>query len=168
VANVSDLKRVGDLEISQDLDFQRKEWRIQRIGWLLMLGVTVIALLGGCGHGLLARATRRTPDDALVLRYDRIARHQGPTRLVLQLNGRAGDSVAVWLDEAYVNGVQVRTITPDPERVSSGNGRITYRFAVQPNATITFLVDPDKFWRREGALGVEGGPSIRFTQFVLP
>ncbi len=34
--------RVGDLQINQDLDYQRREWTIQRVGWVV-IGLIVCA-----------------------------------------------------------------------------------------------------------------------------
>ena len=39
--------RVGDLEIHQDLPFQRRSWTVQRVGWAIMALVVLAGLLGG-------------------------------------------------------------------------------------------------------------------------
>ena len=40
------LERVGDLEIEQNLAQRRREWTIQRIGWVMMALFALAALLG--------------------------------------------------------------------------------------------------------------------------
>lgn len=50
------IRRVGELEIEEDLDFQRRMWRLQQIGWALLVLVVVAALLGLFGKGPLSRA----------------------------------------------------------------------------------------------------------------
>jgi hypothetical protein len=45
----SGLKRIGDVEINQDLDFQRRCWTVQRIGWIVMAVLVLSALLGVFG-----------------------------------------------------------------------------------------------------------------------
>ena len=37
------MQRIGDLELSQDLEFQRRSWRVQRIGQGVMLLVLLTA-----------------------------------------------------------------------------------------------------------------------------
>jgi hypothetical protein len=165
---MSDLHRVGDIDIAQDLAFQRREWSIQRASWLVLLTIAVLALLGACGDGLLASASTRAPNNALILRYDRLARHSAKTKLEIELGPQAGDTVGVWLDERYLDGVEVEDIVPVPESVASGNGRITYYFAAGQNPKITFLISPVRLGQRAAALGTEGGPSVRFGQFVFP
>ena len=165
---MSELHRVGDIDIAQDLDFQRREWTFQRIGWLVLSAITLFALVGGCGRGFLARATTQSAGRELVLRYDRLARHQAATKLEIDLAAKGGDTVAIWLDEQYIHGLEIRSISPEPERMVPGNGRITYHFVVETDPRITFLITPDKFWRRTGRLGIQDGPSVRFRQFVFP
>jgi|SRR5687767_5584791 len=165
---MSELRRVRDIQISQDLDFQRREWTFQRIGWLVFLAVIVLAALGACGNGLLASASRRAPADALVLHYERIARHRAGTNLQIELRTQANDTVGIWLNDSYLDAVEVEDIVPEPESVVSGNGRVTYYFATAANPKITFHVKPDKIGPRSVTLGLDGGPSVRFQQFVLP
>jgi hypothetical protein len=165
---MSELRRVRDIQISQDLDFQRREWTLQRVGWLVLLAVILLAALGACGNGLLASASRRTPNDALVLRYERVARHRAETLLQIDLRTPASDTLAVWLNDSYVHAVDVEDIVPEPESIVSGNGRITYYFATEANPTITFHIKPNKLGPRPATLGLEGGPNVRFRQFVLP
>ena len=51
---MTDLVRVGDLQIHQDLCQERREWKIQRVGWLLMALMLVAALAGLLGPGPLS------------------------------------------------------------------------------------------------------------------
>lgn len=39
------IQRVGALEISQDLDFQRRTWVVEQVGWGVMALVVLAALL---------------------------------------------------------------------------------------------------------------------------
>ncbi len=44
----------GDLELAQDLDFERHTWTVERIGWLAMAAVGLAALAGWLGPGPLS------------------------------------------------------------------------------------------------------------------
>jgi hypothetical protein len=46
---VAELKRVSDLEVNEELEFQRRDWMAQRVGWTVMALVVVVALLGLLG-----------------------------------------------------------------------------------------------------------------------
>ena len=59
---------LGDLEVGQDLDFQRREWAVQRVGWGAMALVILAALLGLFGSsGPLSRAATNAADDLVRL-----------------------------------------------------------------------------------------------------
>ena len=58
------MQRIGDLELSQDLEFQRRSWRVQRIGQGVMLLVllaafTVIPAEVGCAAPPARRMVRK-------------------------------------------------------------------------------------------------------------
>jgi hypothetical protein len=109
-------KRVGSLEIRQDLDFQRREWRAQRIGWVVMALIALAALLGLTGNGVLARATAGSPTDPLRLEYSRFDRLQSPSTLEVEIAGDSveGQQIELLIDRGYVQGVLIEKIVPEP------------------------------------------------------
>jgi hypothetical protein len=165
---MSGLRKVGDIEVAQDLTFQRREWKIQRVARYIMLLLAMVALAGGFGDGVLASARRQTPAGEIELRYDRITRHHSQSKLEIDLPQRASAEVALWLLANYVDGLEVIDIVPQPDRVVIGTSRITYHFKSAQSPRITFVLKPVDFWRRQGAVGLENGPVLQFTQFVLP
>src|SRR6185503_10274526 len=74
--------RIGDLELNQDLDLQRKTWTVQRIGWGGMALIVVAALAGVFGSGPLTRTEVTDNPQTFRLLYDRFGRYEG--ELVLQ------------------------------------------------------------------------------------
>ncbi|HEX3159523.1 MAG TPA: hypothetical protein VHQ45_13460 [Gemmatimonadaceae bacterium] len=170
---MGDGRHVGELQIDQDLDFQRREWRVQRLGWWVMGLVLVLALGGAFGRGPLAHATLGTPGGPLRVEYDRLARHGAKSELRLHLGPAAvSDGVArVWLDREWVDGADVEDIQPVPERVIVAGDRLVYEFQVgsaTAASVIRFALRPDAMWRRELRVGLTDGPTLAATQFVYP
>jgi hypothetical protein len=165
-------RRVGDLEISQDLRFQRREWLFERVGWAVMLMLAVATLLGLFGRGWLSAA--HVGDGAsLRLDYERITRLYSSTELRLSLGTDAarGDTIRVWLDRDFIESVQVQSIVPRPDQVEIGADRLSYVFASETSgqpAIITFQVQPQHPWSHAGRVGLPGGQAYRFSQFVFP
>ena len=160
-------------EIEQDEAFQRREWRAQRIGRFVLLGIIILALAGAFGSGPLSSATVRTADRRLEADYHRIARHRSPAPLrVRVLPAAARDSIIdVWISQSYVHGLTVHSISPNPVVVAGGDDRLIYRFRLvgaSRGMEIIFQADADDLWMRRGAIGLVGGDSIRFRQFVFP
>lgn len=167
------IQRVGDLEIDQDLRFQRRDWRAQRIGRTLLLLVIVGALFGAFGRGVLSHGRAASADGRLEVEYERIVRHGANARVVLRVRGAApaDSSVEVWLDAAYASGLTVEHMTPEPELARTAADRLVYRFRLEkPTAHAEVVVHtvPVTIWRRRGAIGIVDGPTVQFVQLVLP
>jgi hypothetical protein len=170
---VASTERVGSLEIAQNLGFQRKEWRVQRIGWVVMALLILASLLGLTGRGVLARASIGDTGSRLQLTYSRFDRLEAPTTLDLQIAGDAvtGEQVELSVDRDYLQSVHVEQVVPEPEEVRSAGNRLTYVFGVdepeQP-MTITFDLRHTSFGPKSGEVGLADEPALDFGQFVFP
>jgi hypothetical protein len=168
-------RRVGDLEVNENIDFQRRIWRFQTVGRVVMALVLVAALLGLLGPGLLSNgASADSPQAELgVKEYERFLRFMKPTTLRIGLEpGAVTEREArVWLDRQYIEGVQIQHITPQPQRVEAGSKGLTYVFNVEdPNQSTAFSFDlqPQKMGLLQGRVGLEDEEPVSFKQFVYP
>ena len=147
---MSDIQRVADLEIDQDMQTLERTWKMQRIGWAIMLLIVLLALFGGFGRGLLASATVGDDNGPLRMEYDRMTRHSSPTSLRIHLAGGAAPNgeARIRIGRDYLQGVKVDHITPEPESVEVDKDSVVYVFRVadpgQPT-TIKFELEPDEY-----------------------
>ena len=170
---MTELKQVGELQIAEDLEFQRKEWRFERIGWALMALVLLAALLGLLGPGPLSNATAGEEGGALWAKYQRFAHRSALTRLEVYAgpNTAQEGQLRLWVSRETIGVNEVRGIQPEPEQVSAAGDRFVYTFAVDDPArevVVYFLLEPTKYFRQQIALGIEGGPQLGFTQVLYP
>ena len=170
---MAEVERLDSLEIGQDLAFQRREWALQRFGWVAMAATILAALLGLTGRGWLSQATADAEGDAFRLEYERFERLQAPTTLRVRLSTAAtgGEQTEVWLARDYVDGIMVETIEPEPQEVRVGAERMTYVIAIERPGeplAVTFHLRPTEFGRRSGRVGLPDGPSLSFAQVVYP
>ena len=165
--------RYGDIEVDQDLEFQRRDWRAQRIGRIGLMAIVVAGLAGAFGGGPFGQATAQSPDGKLQVAYDRIARHASSQRLAVHISPRAsGDSVVdLWIDQEFMHGLIVGEISPQPVQTRAGDQRLIYRFHLADpsrSADVVFQADAHRLWRRRGVIGIVNGDSVQLRQFVLP
>jgi hypothetical protein len=162
---MSFLRRVGRIETSEDPRFERAEWRWQRVGWALMAIVVVAAGLGAFGDGPLADT--RVGDEHLAARYQRLAREAAPTTLTL--TGRPEHGVLrVWIARAYLDGVEVERIEPEPERVVVEADRHVFEWpAGGESAEVRFELLPSAPGWLRGRAG-SGDASVALAQWVFP
>jgi hypothetical protein len=163
----------GDLEIDEDLDRQRVEWRIQRAGWVAIAAVLLAALVGLFGSGPVSRTFAVDPNSPLWLEYERFGRQGGPTTLRLHLGpgSAAGGRARVWIDGAYLADVRIERITPRPEREESAPGRTYFTFATTASdrpTVVTFHLQPERFGALPGQVGLDDGAPLRFRQWIHP
>lgn len=170
-------ERTDELKINEphDIAYLRREWTLQRIGWVVMTAIVVAALIGLLGTPGFASTTHLTAaDGSFSLEYGRIERHHAPTDLTIEVTPEAitnGD-VRVWISRDYIDTVAIDSIFPEPESVEVEPDRIIYIFstgeAVDGPLSITLKHEHDGYWQQEGELGLVDGASVTFTQFVFP
>lgn len=170
---MASVQRIGDLEIGQDIIFQRREWSAQRIGWALMALLILAGLAGLFGAGPLSQATAGSEGGPLWIEYDRFERRQAPAMLRVHLGpGAASNGQAqVWLSRNYVEAIEIEQIIPQPERVEAGPERMIYVFNVgdtsQPTA-ITFYLKPQAIGAIQAQAGLADEQPLNFSHFVYP
>ena len=164
-------KRIGDLEIPEDLSFQFHEWIAERIGWLLLAGVLVCALLGFFGNGHFSNATVSSRDGKLTAQYQRYTRLEAPFDMNLLVAADPGmNTVRVSLSRDYVRDAKFDDIQPTPVLVSSDADWATYTFEVSEKypAGIRFSLQLDTFGAEELKLRRENSEPVLLKQFVFP
>jgi hypothetical protein len=164
---VSEPKRVGAIEVDQDLDFQRGEWRFQTIGRIALAAMALLGLLGAFGQGPLAHGRRTSPTGDFTVDYDRIARHRANSNITVTLPAQSG-TVAIWIGNEYLRSVDLKQVVPQPNSTRSSNGRVEFVFDVLPAARIEFSAEPSRVLALPLHLGIVGGGTLRLTQIVLP
>lgn len=166
---MSEAQRVGDLEITQDLEFQKRSWKAQRVGWAVIALLILGGLLGVFGRGFAARAVAGYPDSPVSFEYERFTPSQSTTSLLLRL-GAGVDRVSI--SKAYLERVQIEAITPQPEAVEARGTHYTYIFRRTANAnepiTVVIHVRPQGFGLLSGEVGVEGVITHGFWQLIYP
>ncbi|MDP9369934.1 MAG: hypothetical protein M3Q03_16960 [Chloroflexota bacterium] len=165
-------ERINDA--GEAITYQRREWTAQRVGWTVMTLVVLAAVLGVLGNsGPVASARVTASDGSVQLTYTRLEHHHGPAELTVEVAPAfAGEGeVRLWLDSAYVQGLGLETIVPEPDRVEVALDRMVYVFTVaEPTGplVIDFSHEHDGFWLQHGRLGIVDAQPVEFRQFVFP
>ena len=156
--SMSSVQRVGDLEIEQDHDFQRRSWRLQRAGWIVLVLVLLAGMLGLFGSGPLAHATVGAPGAPLRLEYDRFCRNEAPSTLTALLRpstSRPGEAI-LHLDRGFTDHFQIERVQPTPDRTEAGPDHSVYAFRVtgpgEP-VRVTFRLRPEQIGPLTGLRG---------------
>jgi hypothetical protein len=163
----------GDLQIKEDLEHERREWKVQRIAWILMALVLVAAVLGLFGDGLFSEGTASTPDGSFALDYPRLARFEAPTTLTARFAPPAADeeSLSLWLEGSYLRDLEIERMTPEPESTMTEDGGVRFVYAARETSEpfeVTLHVRFERFGSVSGRVGTSSGAALSVRHFVYP
>ena len=125
--------------IEEDLDFQRSSWKVQRVAWIVMLGISVSALLGLFGEGPLSNAHVGSEQSGLQIDYERFVRQESPGTRRTPWNGCAspGSTAEVWIERKWLAEMESNDHS-EPEAVFwsvTGSFTISSRSSSAPAAS---------------------------------
>ena len=159
------------IEIEQDLPFQYRQWRLERIGWAFIACCLTAAFLGAFGHHPLARASAQTADGRLTIQYDRFARADSNADLFVTFEPRTkGDGVVrLWFDPEYLDAFNVVAVSPIPLRGEARQGGRAFVFQTDGSRfTATLSVQFQTVGIVHGSLKADEGDALVVTHFVWP
>ena len=167
------VQRVRDLQIEEDLNYQRKEWRFQRIGWAVMVFIVLAALAGLMGRGPLSKTSLEDRGSLERLEYHRFVHYRDPEQLKLQLSAQAmqGEQFRLWLSHDYFSGIEIKSIVPEPEHMESAASRHAMVFSIaEPGrpTSVCIQFEAENIGPLSGELSVNDEPPVELWQFVYP
>ena len=176
---VADTKPVGDdvplvdgkVAVGEDLAFQRRWWRFERIIWIVFGVILIADLVGLLGRGPLANAERMTPDGVLRVKYERVLREGTPSIVTILPESSAvhDGKLQLFVSDSIVKQFGAQRVIPQPETSAVGNGGVTYTFAATADPiTVQIELKPSFIGSHPFRIGVPGHGEIASSSFVLP
>jgi hypothetical protein len=166
------VSKVNDeIEVGEDLDFQRKWWRFENFVWVIFSLIIVLDLCGVFGRGPFAKAERRTADGTIDVKYERIERTESPSILTIRFGQSAivDGKIKLYISESLVQGLGTQRIIPAPLESEVGEGGLTYTFlASKSPASVDLALEPSGPGIYEFTIGVAGADSLHAKVFVVP
>ena len=161
----------NEIAVGEDLKFQRKWWRFERIVWVVFALIVALDLLGAFGRGYLANSEMRASDRTMDVKYEHIERFSTPSNLKIRFGPSAihDGKIKLYISQSLVSQLGNRRIIPQPEISVVGPKGITYTFAAIPAAaSVTFALQPSRPGMFDIALQVPGGQMLAARIFVVP
>jgi len=148
--------------------FMRRNWQVQRVGWVLMALAVLLGVAGLFGKGPLTRRDVSAP--GLALQYQRVLRLEATESLEFMLDAGPRGEAGLELDSGFVSRTEIDRIIPEPREisVSPAGQRLSFPAAGSGSVAVRVLFVPKKLGRLRGRFGAPGGAVLPVSFFVLP
>lgn len=163
--------KVGQVAVGEDLDFQRRWWKFERVIWYFFLLILLADVLGLFGRGWLAKAQRSDASQTVTLDYERVERASTPSIMTFHFKPAAiqNGEVRLYVSEDVIKALGAQRISPQPKTSSMGNDGVTYTFAAtQAPATVEIALQPSFPGVHHFHVQVIGGEPIDASVIVVP
>jgi hypothetical protein len=156
--------------IEEDLAFQRRIWRFERIGWYLLLTIVVLTLCGLFSRGPFSSMRKASPEGTLSVEYERFHRNGSVNTMVVRARGPRNRPLNLILGKTMMEGFSVESMQPQPAVAAASPEGIRLSLAADEHGEATLYVT----WRSDGLgpfsseVAIEGGEHLSVFQFIYP
>lgn len=160
-------------DINEDLEFSRREWRVERVGWVIIALLVLMGFLGLLGRGPLTEQVARDANDLASVEYYSIDHAEAASELRVHIERGVVSATQMWLtlNSAYLDRIEIDQIEPEPAAQQLAEDGIAFVFYLtEPGQPVDLSVQYHfvEYGRATGRIAIEGGPQLTFSQFVLP
>lgn len=159
------------ISIGEDLEFQERWWKFERIVWRFFIVILVADVLGVFGRGWLAKAKLMEPTSGLQVSYERVERASTPSIMRVQFgpDSIVNNEIHLFASDSMVKELGTQRIVPQPEHSTIGDGGITYTFPAQGGTQeIQFALNPSFPGLHRFTLQVPGKRAVGARVLVMP
>jgi len=100
--------------VKENIKVQQVHWRIERVGFVALIVLITLALLGVFSSGPLSQVQQQTESGNLAVEYQRFIRNGATSELIFTLHSRPGQTVEMTLDDALLEEGTVEGMVPEP------------------------------------------------------
>lgn len=154
-------------DFQDEFRYHQREWRVERIGWLVMLAFVVAAVAGVFGHGPISERTIGDSRTA-TLEYERFLRYAAGTQLGITVAAGRRGPIAVEVNRSYLSDFEITSIVPEPRSATLLGDRYRFEFDLEAApARIVFHITPERIGGKHAAV-TAAGTQLELSQFVYP
>jgi hypothetical protein len=156
--------------VPEDMGFQYAFWRAERVAWVVLALVPLVALTGIFAHGHLSESTAGAPDSPLTMQYERFQRETALAKFVARASPANAGEVRLRLSPSFQRVFEIESLQPQPARSVAGANGLEFFFHSPGADQFTAVI-----WTRPREFGLvpveaEGdhGGAVKFSILVYP
>lgn len=166
-----DEKQNRSYPVQEHMRWQRIEWRIQRLGYALLLALVIAGACGLFSKGFLSDRTLASPGGGVQVEYERFARQQSDVAMTIRLHAPRASQYRVTLSGDGVDNFQLQSVQPQPLRAESDAHALTLWYqtdTLNHDVTLWLGGQPQSPGQYHFTVSDGEGTQVQFTQWVYP
>lgn len=154
----------------EDMAFQLKDWRAERVGWCAIGVFVALACLGLFSDGPLS--TTRVHDEAqrLSVEHERFYRSGATSDMRWSVEAAPGRETAIAVNHAFIESFTLDTITPEPSRMVGTQEGVRLIFTREEGAPleVALRLTPEKVGSVAPEVRLQDAEPISLETFIYP
>jgi hypothetical protein len=162
--------RSRQFPVNEDMSYQLKVWRFERVGWYVLVLLVILTLLGLFSRGPLSTRELQSGDGRIGVEYELFHRNGSINPLVIHLKGQPSEVLEVELGGDWMEGFSIETQQPQPLRTSgAGQGmKLWIQADAQGQASLYLSTLGEGLGFYHSRIAMPGGAVVSFDQFIFP
>ncbi|MFJ5254046.1 MULTISPECIES: hypothetical protein [unclassified Pseudomonas] len=156
--------------IRENMAFQLKVWRFERVGWYVLVLVVALGLGGVFSRGLISSKDVHSDDGKLRVEYEMFHRNGSTNSMKITVNAKPNSAVELELGGQLLDGFSIETLQPEPlrSRSSSQGIRLWLQADLDGHATLYMTLRGDGLGFFRSQIASPGTNGVRLDQFIFP
>lgn len=156
--------------VREYMGLQRKVWRLERLGWYLLVLLVLLTLGGLFSKGPLSSRQLHSADGRLQVHYQAMLRNGSTDTLVVHMRAAAGQPVELDISGELLQGFSVDSLMPQPLKASAvGQGlRLWLLTDAHGCASLHLRLRSEGAGLYSTRVALAAGPVLAFNQFIYP
>ena len=165
----SDLKS-REHPIQEDMAYQLKVWRFERVGWYVLVLVMLMGLLGVFSRGLVSSRDVLSGDGKLRVEYEMFHRNGSTNSMKISVSATPNSAVELDLAGQFLDGFSIETLQPAPlhSRSFSQGIKLWVSTDLDGQATLYITLRGDGLGFFRSHITSPGTKGVRLDQFIFP
>ncbi|CAN1600801.1 hypothetical protein [Pseudomonas mediterranea] len=161
--------RSREFPVREDMAYQLKVWRFERVGWYGLVLLVILTLLGLFSRGPLSSREVQSPDGRLGIKYELFHRNGSTNAMILHLKGPPDAVLEVELGGNWLEGFDVQALQPQPARSASvGQGmKVWVQADAEGTASLYLSLVSTGLGTYHSRVAMPGS-AVSFDQFIFP
>lgn len=162
--------RSRQFPVREDMAYQLKVWRFERLGWYVLVLLVILTLLGLFSRGPLSTRNVHSADGRLGVEYEMFHRNGSTNPMVIHLMGQPNAVLEVELVGQWLEGFEVQTLQPQPVRSASAERglKLWVQADAKGEASLYLSLLGDGLGLYHSRIDTPDGATVRFNQFIFP